>query len=116
MAVAFNIPSVDEDDYGQWKPNGQGGQNQPQHHHQHPVGASTNVSQQVRSSAEHGQQRLVAAFHQILAAYARHAILAQDQQTTMTTNTNNTTSVVSPMTTPACLQCEKLYYLLRLLH
>ncbi|KAL1376589.1 hypothetical protein pipiens_004348 [Culex pipiens pipiens] len=99
MAVAFNVPSVHEDDEGQWKPANQLGQpnQQPQHqhphHHHHHVGASTNVSQQVRLSAENGQHRLVAAFHQILAAYARHAILAQEQQQQMTT-TNSTTSRV----------------------
>lgn len=104
MAVAFNVPSVHEEDGG----DGQGGKNpqqQPPHPHQHHVGASANVSQQVRSSAEHGQQRLVAAFHEILAAYARHAILAQQQ--------SETTEATSP--SPACLQCEKLHYLLRLL-
>ncbi|XP_039438427.1 uncharacterized protein LOC120419705 [Culex pipiens pallens] len=113
MAVAFNVPSVHEDDEGQWKPANQLGQpnQQPQHqhpHHHHHVGASTNVSQQVRLSAENGQHRLVAAFHQILAAYARHAILAQEQQQTTTTTTS-----VPP---PSCVQCEKLHYLLRLLH
>lgn len=81
MAVAFNVPSVHEDDEGQWKPANQLGQpnQQPQHqhpHHHHHVGASTNVSQQVRLSAENGQHRLVAAFHQILAAYARHGELS----------------------------------------
>lgn len=82
MAVAFNVPSVHEDDEGQWKPAHQLGQQNQQPQHQHPhhhhntVGASTNVSQQVRLSAENGHHRLMAAFHQILAAYARHGELS----------------------------------------
>lgn len=100
MAVAFYIPSVDEDE--PVKPNQayhhQQQQDQQQQQQQQPA-ASPNVSQQVCSAVDEykSQQNLMLLFHEILVAYAREAILAQQ-----------TTDSPEP-----CLLCKKLYYLFR---
>ncbi|XP_062539069.1 uncharacterized protein LOC134207364 [Armigeres subalbatus] len=102
MAVAFFIPSVDEDGEPV-KPNQQAG-NHPQQVGQSnqtsaSAVASSDVSQQVCAEvmAEFQKQHLIMVLHEILVAYAREAILAQ--QPASPTNLS---------TSEPCLLCKKL--------
>lgn len=106
MAVAFYIPSVDEDEPA--KPNSPHPQQVGGGQHQQASNQTTgsNVSQQVCAAeavAEYQRQHLIAVFHEILVAYAREAALAQHSPNP---------KALQPTTEP-CLLCKKLCYLFR---
>lgn len=105
MAVAFYIPSVDEEE--PVKPNHPQQVGQQQHQQQSSnQTTSSDLSQQVCAEAEAvaelQRHHLMVVFHEILVAYAREAALAQ----------HSPNPKALPTTEP-CLLCKKLYYLFR---